>query len=413
MAEMSGRQHFPTRQEKVRRARLVRLAAAFLLMFISGLVWNTFGLFLLSLESEFHWPRSALAGAYGTFALTNAVTAPAFGYAMTRWDSRPLLAGAAIVLGLAFAGLAFVETIGQFWLVFGILAGLGTHCTSSFAIFSVLAGRFRKRPATAMAIADAGSGLAAFIGLPVIYWIITAYGWRNAYLMVGILIVFLGTFLHLFALDRVRRAPSRQSKKSRVPYLALGALAVAYFCGSAAYHGLLTQQIALFDDHDIPKDTAVWIAAAAGLVIFVWRLLSGWMCDRWGPLKIMAVASVATALTFVTLFMIFSTANMAALFIYPLVLGIAFGGQQVLLANGASMIFSLTSLAGILGICRLAAGLGMAAGPVIIGFSHDATGEYGLALVILGVISFGHFSGFLVAVTSRAAGAMRLQRRRA
>lgn len=403
-AKNSGTELFLKRHEQVRRARLVRLTAAFLLMFISGLVWNTFGLFLISLEAEFHWSRSALSGAYGAFALTNALTAPAFGYAMTRWDSRPLLAGASLLLGLALAGLAFVETIGQYWLVFGIFAGLGTHCTSSFAIFSVLAGRFRKRPATAMAIADAGSGLAAFIGLPVIYWIISDFGWRNAYLAIGILIASLGVLLHLFALDRVRRRASRASTKGRisVPYLALAALALSYFCGSAAYHGLLTQQIALFDEHNVPKDTSVWLAAAAGLVIFLWRLVSGWMCDRLGPQRIMAIASVATVITFATLLLVLTSASSPALFLYPLVLGIAFGGQQVLLASGAGMIFSLTSLAGILGICRLAAGLGMAAGPVILGLSHDATGEYSLALVFLGFISFCHFTGFLVAMSSRS-----------
>ncbi|URK89496.1 MFS transporter (plasmid) [Rhizobium sp. RCAM05350] len=143
-AEISRRISVPKRQMQVRRAKQVRLTAAFLLMFISGLVWSTFGLFLISLEGEFHWSRSAISGAYGTFAMVNALTAPAFGYAMTRWDSRRLLAGTSLLLGLAFCGLAFVETIGQFWLVFGILAGLGTHCTSSFAVFSVLAGRFRK-----------------------------------------------------------------------------------------------------------------------------------------------------------------------------------------------------------------------------------------------------------------------------
>jgi MFS family permease len=401
-AEISGQTSFLKRQRQVRRARQVRLAAAFLLMFISGLVWNTFGLFLISLEGEFHWSRSAISGAYGAFALTNALTAPAFGYAMTRWDSRPLLAGASLLLGFAFCGLAFVETIGQFWLVFGILAGLGTHCTSSYAIFSVLAGRFRKRPATAMAIADAGSGLAAFIGLPLIHWVIGDYGWRSAYLVLGVLIASLGVVLHLLALDRVRRASSRQASRNGLSlvHFALAALALSYFCGSAAYHGLLTQQIALFDEHNVPEDTAVWLAAVAGLVIFIWRLLSGWLCDRWGPSKIMVVASGATGLTFITLLVIFVAETSPALFIYPLVLGIAFGGQQVLLASGAGKMFPLAALAGILGVCRLAAGLGMAAGPVMTGYFHDMTGGYALAIIILGLVSLGHFISFLVAVKS-------------
>lgn len=135
-------------------------------MMVSGLVWNSFALFLVAVEGEFHWSRASISGAYGAFALINAVSAPFFGYLLGRWNSRMLLAAAALLLGIAFLLTAKVTTIWQFWLNFGLIGGLGTHCTSSYAIFAVLAGRFRRRPATAMAIADAGSGLAAFSTFP-------------------------------------------------------------------------------------------------------------------------------------------------------------------------------------------------------------------------------------------------------
>src|SRR5690606_11697358 len=122
------------------------------------------------------------------------------------YNSRVLLAGAAMLLALAFLLTAQVSTIGQFWLTFGLIGGLGTHCTSSYAIFAVLAGRFRKRPATAMAIADAGSGLAAFLGLPIMSWMINDFGWRFTYSSLGLVLMVIAVPLHLLVIDRVKSA---------------------------------------------------------------------------------------------------------------------------------------------------------------------------------------------------------------
>ncbi len=387
------------RRTQVRLAKRIRLAAAFLLMIVSGLVWNSFGLFLVALEAEFHWSRGAISGAYGVFALVNAVTAPFFGRLLGRHDSRILLAGAALLLGIAYALTATVGSLAQFWLIFGVLAGLGTHCTSSYAIFAVLAGRFRQRPATAMSFADAGSGLAAFLGIPIIHWIIQAFGWRGAYLALGVVIVLVSVPLHLFVLDRVKAAPKPQAGRSglpALPFYVLAALIISYFCGSAVYHGLLTQQIALFDERDIGEESAVWLAAVAGLVVFLWRLLSGWFCDLWGPNRVMLLAAIAAAVTFATLILVVAADSNTMLLIYPLMLGIGFGGQQVLLANGARLIVSLSSLAGLLGLCRFASGAGMAAGPVLAGYLHDVTGGYGLAILVLGSMALLHFASFAI-----------------
>lgn len=381
------------RRRTVRLAKQVRLAAAFLLMMVSGLVWNSFALFLVALEGEFHWSRASISTAYGAFALINAMSAPLFGYLLGRYNSRVLLAGAAVLLGTAFLLTAHVSTIGQFWLTFGLIGGLGTHCTSSYAIFAVLAGRFRKRPATAMAIADAGSGLAAFLGLPIMSWMINDFGWRFTYSSIGMVLMVIAVPLHLFVIDRVKSASGANGRYglANLGWITVLALIVCYFCGSAAYHGLMTQQIALFEDNNIDGETAVWIAAIAGLIIFIWRLLSGWLCDLWGTGPVMSLAALAGVLTFAMLMTILVTANVVALVIYPLVLGIAFGGQQVLLANRVRLVVALSTLSTVLGVCRLASGAGMAAGPVIAGSLHDWSGGYGIPILIIAVAAFFHF----------------------
>ena len=64
-------------------------------------------------------------------------------------------------------------------------------------------GRFRKRPGTAMAIADAGWGL-AFLGLPLMSWMIEDLGWRFTYSALGVVLMGIAVPLHLFVIDRVK-----------------------------------------------------------------------------------------------------------------------------------------------------------------------------------------------------------------
>jgi MFS family permease len=387
------------RSHRVRLAKRIRLATAFVLMAISGLIWTSFSLFLVAIEAEFHWSRAEISGAFSVFALTNALTAPAFGYALGRWDSRRLLAAASLVLGLALYGVTLVETPDAYWIVFGVVGGVGSHCTSSYAVFAVLAGRFRKRPATAMAIADAGSSFATFLGLPLIHWIIVESGWRAAYLILGGSVALVGGALHLLVMDPVRRTqPQRGAGHSlKLPFLPLLALAAAYFCGSAAYQGLGTQQIALLDHYGVAENLAVWIVALAGLTLFVWRLWSGHLCDLWGPRKVMVIAAIGIIATFASVAIGEMLAMPSALLLFPVALGIAFGGQQVLLAATAQFMTYPAALPSVLGICRMASGIGMAAGPLIAGYAYDWTGQYGLPVSLLAITSLGHVAGYTLA----------------
>ena len=399
----------PGRARLWRRARLARLAAGFALMVASGLVWNTFGLFLVAIEAEFQTSRAGISGAFGAFALTNALCAPLVGMALGRWNSRLVLAGLSLLLGLALLLTAFSQGVASYWLLFGIVGGIGSHCFSSFVVFTVLVKRFRDRPATAMAIADAGSGLAAFLGLPLVQIMIVQFGWRATYIVIGLIVGLMGAVLHLKVLDRVPTAPTGTTasvggRRAALASVAFVALAVSYFCGSAAYQGLMTQQIALTTESGLTFAQAAWVAAWAGLVVFIWRLMAGWLCDRWSLAGVMVLAGLAAVVTFSALGIGLAGApdsGRAGLWIYPLTMGVAFGGTQVLLAMMTRRIAKAHDYPVILGFGRLASGLGMAVGPVMAGHAHDVAGNYHAAIVLLLVLSIVHFATFTL-VTFRA-----------
>jgi MFS family permease len=251
-----------------------------------------------------------------------------------------------------------------------------------------------------MAIADAGSSFATFLGLPLIHWVIVESGWRAAYLILGCSVALIGGALHLLAMDPVRRMQpqlgARPSTKPPLPPLV--ALVAAYFCGSAAYQGLVTQQIALLDHYGVAEHLAVWVVALAGLILFVWRLWSGHLCDQWGPRRVMMISAIGIIATFASVAIGVMLAEPGALLVFPIAVGIAFGGQQVLLAATARLMTHPAALASILGICRMASGIGMAAGPLIAGYTYDWTGQYELPISLLAITSLGHVVGYMTAL---------------
>ncbi len=326
---------------------------------------------------------------------------------MRHWGSRRVLALLAVLLGGSLVATAFVDSIAAYWLVFGVFGGIGSQSVSSFAVFAILARRVRQRPASAMSVADAGSGMATLLGLPLVQAVIDAFGWRVAYGALGVIVLLAGATLHLLLLDPVARPPARRSDAarrsrgspaSRAVYL----LAASFFCGSAAYHGLMTQQIALLHDEGMAASVAVWFAAAAGGSVFVWRLLSGYLVDLMGPNRVMVIACIAIAATFAGLTVALSTQGVGALLIYPLVMGIGFGGQQVVLAIALRRIVPPLDFAVQFSYCRLASGLGMAAGPLGAGYVSDAAGSPAPTVVMLAALAAAHCFFYATATRRRS-----------
>lgn len=371
----------------------MRVAGCFLLLAVSGLIWTSFGVFLVPLQNELGAGRGEISAAFSIFALANAVSAPAVGHAMRRWDSRCVLAALAILFGCAIIASAFIESVLGYCLVFGVIGGVGAQSVSSFAVFAILARRVRRRPASAMSVADAGSGLATLLGLPLVQAIIDAFGWRAAYLSLGIIILVSTVALHLLLLDPVARPPKRHNSPASSQSRPTGAvlfLAGSFFFGSAAYHGLMTQQIALLHDQGVTASTAVWFAAAGGGSVFAWRLLSGYLVDRLGPTQVMAIAGAAIVLTFGALILALAEPRSVTLLAYPLFMGIGFGGQQVILAIALRNIVRVADFAVQLSYCRLASGLGMAAGPFAAGLVSDGTNTPFVTAGFLAALSGAH-----------------------
>lgn len=147
----------------------------------------------------------------------------------------------------------------------------------------------------------------------------------------------------------------------------------------------------------------MWIAAFGGGVVFFWRLGSGWLCDVVGVGRVIAIATLGVGVTYVGMWLVMTGAQGVALILYPLALGIGFGGQQVIMAIAMRDLSAPADFPVNLGYGRLASGLGMAAGPPAAGLVYDVSASTLAVVSLLAVSSTAHVAALLVATIRRGA----------
>ena len=380
------------------------VAAGFVSMAVSGLVWHSFSLFLVALEREFGWSRATISGAYTLFTVVNALGAPAVGWLLARVDSRLVLAVASLLLAAGFLLASRVESPAGLYLAFGLVAGAGVQACSSLALFTILANWLGPRSAPAMSLVDSGSGLGVFFGLPALHAVIEAAGWRTAYVGLGVLV--LATVLPMNALvmrygppgfaaaDAARRASRAPAEKR--PGMAW--IAVAFFLGPVAFHGLMTQQVALFQDQGVEATVAVFLASATGLSVFAFRFAAGFVVSRFGETAAMAAQCVAATLAVGCLLLLQVGAGSPVLYAYPVLLGAGFGPQAIVLALGVRRLVAPADFGVAYGVLRLVSGAGMAVGPSLAAGVFDVTGSYTAALVLIVVMVGGQYVSYRTAL---------------
>src|SRR6185436_699961 len=104
----------------------VAFASAVSWFLASSLIY-TFAVFFKPLAAEFSWSREVVASAYGLMAITSAISAPLFGFALDRSGVRRVIVPCMAIVGVAFGSLALLTARQwQFYATFALLGIVGT-----------------------------------------------------------------------------------------------------------------------------------------------------------------------------------------------------------------------------------------------------------------------------------------------
>ncbi len=157
----------------------------------SGINFHGFGNFIIPLSKEFGWSRTTVSAVFSLARLEAGFIGPAEGWAVDRMGPRKLMLVGIPLMGIGFVLLSQVNGLFTFMLVYilGITLGnsLGMHVPASAAV----ANWFQRKRGLAFGIMWSGVGLGGLL-VPALGWAIDVYGWRDASIFVGILVIVIG-----------------------------------------------------------------------------------------------------------------------------------------------------------------------------------------------------------------------------
>ncbi|MBA7710991.1 L-lactate transporter [subsurface metagenome] len=377
------------------------VVATFFIMAVANGATYTFGVFFKPLLTEFGWSRATISGAPSLSMLVGGLLGIGVGRLTDRFGPRLLVVGGGFFLGLGYLLMSQTNAIWQLYLFYGVIRAIGMSGLW-VPLVSTVARWFVKRRGLMSGIVFAGIGVGAMAMPPLANRLISAYGWRISYIIIGItvlvIIVLAGQFL--------RRNPSQieqlshdenEAKERNLNLQAEGfslreaihtrqlwILGGMFFCVTFIIMTITVHIVPHITDLGISTASAASILAIIGGVSIAGRIIIGSAADRIGSrLTIISVFVLLSA----SLFWLIAAKELWMFYLFAVIFGFTYIGVIVLQPLLVAELFGLRALGVIIAIVDLGSTTGAAIGPVLTGYIFDVADSYQLAFLICAGVS--------------------------
>lgn len=361
------------------RYRYVIMLVGFATLAGTSGVANLFSVFYSTLLDEFQWSHAAGASVYSINMLVVAVSAPVVGLLLDRFGPRWLFTIAAALIGLAFLACSRLQNLGQFILFYGVLSALGQTALLSMTV--VVARWFTDtQRGRAIGFADVGTGFGMVLMVPSSAWLIGHYGWRQAFLVLGCVLIAVLVPLNLLH----RPAPGTAESDRRLVSLP-GLLRRRSLWLLCIAHLFMTITMTMVNVHLVEylvQSNTLRILAASSvlsgvsLVSLPGRMFFGWLADRLQPNGAFTIAMTCTMTGFVMLLLLGQLGAHWPLIAFVVIYGFAQGAGGIAIAAKTVALFQGPFLGTIFMVVTLSGNLGAAFGAWFGGRLFDLSGSY-------------------------------------
>ncbi|MGE5219730.1 MAG: MFS transporter [Chloroflexota bacterium] len=375
---------------------------------------STLSIFLKPLTAELAISRGVFSLLRSGEGIIGACLAPLVGTLVDRHGGRVLMALGAMIVGLGYLMLGHIDNFGQFAAIRLTLVTCGDALMGSMVVNVMVSQWFVRQRGRALAFTSMGVGFAKVCMPVVAAWLLLTLGWRQTWVVFGVLATAL---LVLPALAVIRRSPEDlglrpdgdaeptigceplpSNKKNwggdlvrasnivwtrteAVRTSAFWLLVVTFGISSAGVTGLNLHVYSYVTDlGHTPVVAATVMSVIASMQLaspLAWGLLVERLDDRIAAMLRFVIQGIGLALAI-------STGNLACLYFGFFLYGIGLGGNMVLPDLLWANYFGRRSLGRIRGMGLLISQVLAAAGPPFFGFLFDATGGYGLSFTLFG-----------------------------
>ncbi|MBI3029087.1 MAG: MFS transporter [Candidatus Rokubacteria bacterium] len=389
----------------------VVLGAAFLTITMAIGTLFALGVFLKPIEEGMGWSRGAISSAALLNWLIVGLGSFVSGYISDRVGTRTVVLAGGLLLGLGLVLGSQVSTLWQFYLTFGLLVGAGV--SAFYVPLTATATKwFSSRRGLAVAIVSAGNGLGVLLLSPLSRFLISAFDWRIAMLILGdlawLVVIPAGLLIRNSPQDvgavahgeavaaaapaTLAASPTAGSVLRSGPFWTI---ALTHFACCAAHSGPIFHMVAHAMDLGVAKMAAATVLGVSGFSSIFGRLGTGLLADRFGARQILVVGLGLQAFM-ILLFLL--AGDLASFYGLAVAFGMAYGGVMPLYALLTREHFGErvmgTAYGGVFFISSIGMGVGSYAG----GYIFDLLGSY--RWLYLGSFAIG-LAGVLLASTLR------------
>ena len=373
------------------------VAAGFLVQALCIGAMFTYGVFFKEFQAAFGWSRAMISGASSLAFLVMGAVGILAGTLNDRIGPRIIITVSGASLGIGYMLMAYLELPWQLYLLYGGFVGIG-FSTHDVITLSTVARWFTIRRGMMSGLVKVGTGAGQLLVPLIATGLISAFGWRSAYLIIGaVAMAALVTVAQVMKRDPQGigllpdggRHRARKSALSEIPSLSLPAAArtiqfwticiaefTIFFC-------LLTTIVHIVPhatDQGLAPNVAAGVLSTIGGVSMLGRIVMGTANDRIGGKWSLIICFIILISSLIWL-QVATGAWM--LFIFAIIYGFAHGGLFTVMSPTVAELFGTGSHGLLFGVILFSGTIGGSLGPLLTGYIFDLTGSYQAAFTVL------------------------------
>ena len=373
--------------------------------------------FFAPIIRTFGWSRAAVSGAFSLQRLEGSIASPIEGFLVDRFGPRKLVLAGALLAGLGLITLSFLQAIWMFYASV-LVVSLGMSACVGIPRNWATVQWFRRLRGRALGIGSSGAVVSGPL-LFIVVWLVETVGWRNAFLVLGVVtwciclplaLVFrsrpqqygylpdggpsedAGKETSRIGAERTAHAPEGPSDDSLTVRQALKTpafwiLTLVFGAQNMGVSGLMVHLIPYFVSIQFTTAQAASVLGFFTVLSVFGRLGGGWAMDYFDKRLILAGLLACQASAFLILANITEYWQVLP---FALLYGTAFGGMLPSQGFIVSAYFGTKNFGAIQGLSHSATVVGGMVAPVLMGWVFDTTQSYILSIYILmGIAAVG------------------------
>lgn len=369
---------------------VIVFSGLFLSLIMYGVI-DAFAVMFKPIAEEFQWDRGTVSVASMINWLSFGVSGLLCGVLSDRFGSRWVMIGGGVIFIIGTFLMSQVESLWQLYFFFGVIIAAG-RSAAGVPLTALVTKWFVRNQGLALAIAQSQNvGSAVFAPLSVV--LLAAYGWRGAYVGMGMIALLIIPLAFLMRDHHTSQAPSSGGRTgmptgtghaapAQLPGMTLReAMQTRAFwtlnfmvVGCCVCHScILLHGMSHMTDTGLATSVAARVVATMAIFGMIGKIANGLLADRVGA-KWALAGFLGLQAIMIPLFIEAETAP--TFYTWAVLFGLGYGGPMPVYAMLFRQYFGLRSIGAILGVFFMVASIGMGSGGLMGGMMHTSFGSY-------------------------------------